>query len=110
LDLAVVRRDLAVTDYERTIQCAFREAADALVARGTLEEQVEAQRLVREAQADRLNLADQRFRAGVASTLDVLDAQRELFTAEQSLVQTRLLRLTNAVDVYRTLGGGLKVE
>jgi len=110
LDLAVVRRDLAVTDYERTIQTAFREAADALVARGTLEEQVEAQRLVREAQADRLNLADQRFRAGVASTLDVLDAQRELFTAEQSLVQTRLQRLTNAVDVYRTLGGGLKVE
>ena len=48
--------------------------------------------------------------AGVASSLDVLDAQRELFTAEQSLVQTRLLRLTNAVDVYRTLGGGLKVE
>ncbi|MDB5758101.1 MAG: efflux transporter outer rane subunit [Burkholderia sp.] len=110
LDLAVVRRDLAVTDYERTIQTAFREAADALVARGTLDEQVEAQRLVREAQADRLNLADQRFRAGVASTLDVLDAQRELFTAEQSLVQTRLQRLTNAVDVYRTLGGGLKVE
>ena len=110
LDLAFVRRDLAVTDYERTIQTAFREAADALVARGTLDEQVEAQRLVREAQADRLNLADQRFRAGVASTLDVLDAQRELFTAEQSLVQTRLQRLTNAVDVYRTLGGGLKVE
>jgi multidrug efflux system outer membrane protein len=110
LDLAVIRRDLAVTDYERTIQTAFREAADALVARGTLEEQVEAQRLVREAQADRLSLADQRFRAGVASSLDVLDAQRELFTAEQSLVQTRLLRLTNAVDVYRTLGGGLKAE
>ncbi len=110
LDLALVRRDLAVTDYERTIQTAFREAADTLVARGTLDEQVEAQRLVREAQADRLSLADQRFRAGVASSLDVLDAQRELFTAEQSLVQTRLLRLTNAVDVYRTLGGGLKVE
>ena len=110
LDLAFVRRDLAVSDYERTIQTAFREAADALVARGTLEEQVEAQRLVREAQADRLSLADQRFRAGVASSLDVLDAQRELFNAEQSLVQTRLLRLTNAVDVYRTLGGGLKVE
>jgi multidrug efflux system outer membrane protein len=62
---------------------------------------------VRAAPADRLNLADQRVRAGVASTLDVLDAQRELFTAEQSLVQTRLQRLTNSVDVYRTLGGGL---
>ena len=110
LDLAVVRRDLAVTDYERTIQTAFREAADALVARGTLDEQVEAQRLVRVAQADRLDLANQRFRAGVSSSLDVLDAERELFTAEQSLVQTRLLRLTNAVDVYRTLGGGLKAQ
>jgi multidrug efflux system outer membrane protein len=110
LDLAIVRKDLAVTDYERTIQTAFREAADALVARGTLEEQVEAQRLVREAQADRLSLVDQRFRAGVSSSLEVLDAERELFTAEQSLVQTRLLRLTNAVDVYRTLGGGLKVQ
>jgi multidrug efflux system outer membrane protein len=110
LDLAMVRRDLAVTDYERTIQTAFREAADALVARGTLDEQVEAQRQVREAQADRLSLVDQRFRAGVASTLDMLDAQRELFTAEQTLVKTRLQRLTNAVDVYRTLGGGLKVE
>jgi multidrug efflux system outer membrane protein len=110
LDLAIVRKDIAVTDYERTIQTAFREAADALVARGTLDEQVEAQRLVREAQADRLRLVDQRFRAGVSSSLEVLDAQRELFTAEQSLVQTRLLRLTNAVDVYRTLGGGLKVQ
>lgn len=110
LDLAFVRRDIAVADYEKTIQTAFREAADTLVARGTLDEQVEAQRLVRVAQADRLDLANQRFRAGVSSSLDVLDAERELFTAEQSLVQTRLLRLTNAVDVYRTLGGGLKAE
>ena len=58
-------------------------------------------------QAARLKFADQRFENGIASAIDVLDAQRELFTAEQALVQTRLLRLTNAVDLYRALGGGL---
>ncbi len=108
LSLAEVRDDLAVTDYERTIQVAFREVSDALVARSTLEEQVNAQRATQEAQADRLRLVDLRFRNGVASSLEVLDAQRELFTAEQSLVQTRLLRLTNAIDLYRALGGGVK--
>jgi multidrug efflux system outer membrane protein len=110
LQLAEVRRDLAVTDYEKTIQTAFREVSDALVARGTLEEQVEAQRRVQVAQAERLKLAQQRFQNGVSSSLDVLDAEREVFTAEQTLVQTRLLRLTNAIDVYRSLGGGLKVQ
>lgn len=108
LTLAKVRDNIAVTDYEKTVQTAFREVADALVARGALEEQVNDQRAVQEAQADRLRLADLRFQNGVASSIEVLDAQRELFTAEQSLVQTRLLRLTNAIDLYRALGGGLK--
>jgi multidrug efflux system outer membrane protein len=108
LDLAEVRKDLAVTDYERTIQVAFREVSDALVARGSLEEQIEAQRLTQVANADRLNLAGLRYKNGVASSLDVLDAQRELFSAQQSLVQARLLRLTNSIDLYRALGGGLK--
>jgi multidrug efflux system outer membrane protein len=110
LQLAEIRKNLAVTDYEKTIQTAFREVADALVARGTLDEQVEAQRRVQVAEVERLKLAQQRFQNGVSSSLDVLDAERELFTAEQSLVQTRLLRLTNAIDVYRSLGGGLKVQ
>lgn len=107
LSLAEVRNNLAVASYEKTVQTAFREVADALVARGAIDEQIDAQRRVQEAQADRLRLAEQRFQSGVASSLDVLDAQRELFSAEQSLVQTRLLRLTNAVDLYRSLGGGL---
>ncbi|MES2535044.1 MAG: efflux transporter outer membrane subunit [Pseudomonadota bacterium] len=107
LNLAEVRKEIAVSDYERTIQVAFREVADALVARGSLAEQVDAQRLVLEAQAERFKLADLRFRNGVSSSLEVLDAQRELFTAQQSLIQTRLLRLTNAIDLYRSLGGGL---
>jgi multidrug efflux system outer membrane protein len=108
LDLAEVRKNLAVTDYERTIQVAFREVSDALVARGSLDEQIEAQRLTQVANQDRLNLADLRYKNGVASSLDVLDAQRELFSAQQSLVQARLLRLTNSIDLYRALGGGLK--
>jgi multidrug efflux system outer membrane protein len=107
LNLTEVRTDTAVADYEKTIQIAFREVADALVARDTLNEQIDAQRAVQEAQAERLKLAGQRYQTGISSSLDLLDAQRELFSAEQSLVQARLLRLTNAIDLYRSLGGGL---
>ena len=108
LRVSQVDRDLAVTDYERSIQVAFREVADALVARGSFEEQVEAQERLRQGQADRLQLAEQRYRAGIASYLDVLDAQRELFDAEQDLVEARQQRLLNLVDLYRALGGGLQ--
>jgi multidrug efflux system outer membrane protein len=78
-----------------------------LAARGALNEQLDAQRTVTEAQAERLRLSDLRHKNGVSSGLDVLDAQRELFAAQQALVQVRLLRLTNAIDLYRALGGGL---
>lgn len=107
LTLTEVRKNMAITDYEKTIQTAFREVADALVARASLDQQIDAQRAVQEAQADRLRLADLRYQNGVSSFIDVLDAQRELFSAEQALVQARLLRLTNAIDLYRSLGGGL---
>lgn len=107
LDLAQVRSNIAVTDYEKTIQIAFREVADALDARATLASEIAAQQAVRDAQAARLELAQARYQNGVANYLDVLDAERELFTAEQQLLQTRLLKLTNAVDLYRSLGGGL---
>lgn len=107
LRLAEVRENIAVVEYEQTIQNAFREVADALVAREALDEQVEAQERLLEAQAGRLQLAEQRYQGGVASFLEVLDARRELFDAEQSLLQTRQLRLTNTIDLYRALGGGL---
>ncbi|WP_228893561.1 efflux transporter outer membrane subunit [Pseudoduganella aquatica] len=108
LNLSEVRKNIAVADYEKTIQTAFREVADALAARTYLGSQVAAQRAVQDAQADRLKLLQLRFDNGVASSLDVLDAQRELFSAEQSLVQARLLRTTSAIELYRALGGGLK--
>ncbi len=107
LDLAKVRANIAVADYEKTIQVAFREVADALDARATLATEITAQQAVRDAQAARLQLAQARYQNGVANYLDVLDAERELFNAEQQLLQTRLLKLTNAVDLYRALGGGL---
>ena len=107
LSLAEVRNNITVAEYEKSIQTAFREVADALTARAALDEQIEAQQAVQAAQAERLKLADLRYQSGVASSLDVLDAQRELFSAEQALVQARLLRLTNAIDLYRALGGGL---
>lgn len=107
LSLAQARNSLAVVDYERSIQVAFREVADALVARDLLDQQVEAQRLTVEAQADRARLSELRARNGIAGSLEVLDAQRELFAAQQALIQARQLRLTNAVDLYRSLGGGL---
>ncbi|HAT29671.1 MAG TPA: multidrug transporter [Janthinobacterium sp.] len=107
LSLSETRKNLAVADYEKTIQVAFREVADALAARSYLGQQVTAQRAVQEAQAARLQLLRLRYENGISSTLDVLDAQRELFSAQQALVQARLLRVSGAIDLYRALGGGL---
>lgn len=107
LDLAKVRANIAVANYEKTIQVAFREVADALDARATLADEIKAQEAVRNSQTARLELAQARYKNGVSNYLDVLDAERELYTAEQQLLATRLLRLTNAVDLYRSLGGGL---
>lgn len=108
LSLAQVRNNVAIADYERTIQTAFREVADTLVARATFDEQIDAQRASTEAQAERLRLADQRYKSGVTSSLDLLDAERDLFAGQQALIQARQQRLTNAIDLYRALGGGLK--
>lgn len=107
LDLTNVRKNIQIANYEKTIQTAFAEVADALVARGTLEDQVNSQAQVRDAEAARYELSTMRFRNGVASQLDQLDSQRQLFSADQALIQARQLRLNNAIDLYRSLGGGL---
>jgi multidrug efflux system outer membrane protein len=106
LDVAQVNRDIAIAQYERSIQNAFREVSDALAGRATLGEQLRAQAAQVEALAITFRLADLRYRAGAASFLDILDAQRSLFAAQQALVQTRALRLQNLVTLYRVLGGG----
>ncbi|WP_211460723.1 efflux transporter outer membrane subunit [Collimonas silvisoli] len=107
LSLSEIRKNLAIASYEKTIQSAFREVADALVARGTLEEELSAQDAFVKAQEQRVKLTDLRYKNGIASSTDRLNAQRDLFSAQQALIQTRQLRLNNAIDLYRSLGGGL---
>ena len=106
LDVAEVRRSIQVAGYERAIQGAFREVADALVARAALDEQLRAQEARVRAEERRNHLADLRYRKGVDSYLTVLTAQRDLYAAQQLLIQSRLARLSNLVDLYRALGGG----
>lgn len=106
LESATAARSIAIAQYEKSIQTAFREVADALAGRATLTEQLRAQQAQAQAEAVRYRLSDLRYRNGVASYLDLLDAQRSLFTARQALVQTRLAQLQNQVALYRALGGG----
>jgi len=106
LDVATIRRDIGIAQYEKAIQTAFREVADGLAARGTYDDQLAAQERYTAAQQRSLQLAEFRYRNGVDSYLDVLTAQTGLYGAQQALVTTRLQRMTNLVDLYRTLGGG----
>jgi multidrug efflux system outer membrane protein len=106
LDLAEIRRELAVASYEKAVQTAFREVADALSARQRLAEQVRVQQEARAAQAERARLAKLRYDNGAAAFLEVLDAQRDLLSAEQQLVQTRRALLSARVGLYAALGGG----
>jgi NodT family efflux transporter outer membrane factor (OMF) lipoprotein len=103
---ANVQRDIAVAQYERAIQSAFREVSDALAGRATLGEQLQAQANVAEAEGVRMKLSQLRYDNGVSSYLDLLDAQRSLFTAQQALIQTRAAQLQNQVLLYKALGGG----
>ncbi len=106
LDLAEVRRDLAVTNYEKTVQAAFRDVSDALSARHWLTEQVRIAQATLAAQTERARLSQLRYDNGSAPYFEVLDAQRELLTAEQQLVQTRRALLSSRVSLYAALGGG----
>ena len=107
LDAAHLSRDTNVAQYEKAIQTAFREVQDALVARGSLNDQLAAQQALVTASAEAYRLADMRFRGGVDSYLDALDAQRTLYSAQQTLQQVRLTRLQNLVTLYKALGGGM---
>lgn len=106
LDSALAGRDIALAQYEKAIQNAFREVSDALAGRATLGDQLRAQQAQVDAEADRARLAELRYRNGVASSLEVLDAQRSLFAAQQALAQTRLAQRQNQVVLYKVLGGG----
>ncbi|MBL8361092.1 MAG: efflux transporter outer membrane subunit [Rubrivivax sp.] len=106
LKAAEVARDIAVAQYERAIQSAFREVADALAGRATLGEQLQAQQRLLDAERERTRLADLRYRNGATSFLELLDAQRSLYAAQQGLVQVQAQAAQNLVALYRVLGGG----
>ena len=108
LDAAQVNRDIATAQYEKAVQSAFREVADALAGRATLGEQLRAQQAQAAAEQVRTKLADLRYRNGASSYLDVLDAQRSLFTAQQAVVQAQAAERQNRVTLYKVLGGGWK--
>ena len=106
LEVARVRTRIEVARYEKAIQVAFREVSDALVARATLDEQLEAQTARAAAEQRRFEISETRYRNGVESYLAVLAAQQDLFAAQQQLIDLRLARLVNVVALYKALGGG----
>jgi multidrug efflux system outer membrane protein len=98
-------REARIGQYQKTIQTAFREVADALARRGTIGAQLDAQVKLEAAARDSYELANARYREGVESYLSSLDAQRTLYGAQRTLASTRLIRATNLVELYRALGG-----
>ncbi|MGR3894579.1 AdeC/AdeK/OprM family multidrug efflux complex outer membrane factor [Pseudomonas sp. 1176_21] len=106
LDYSKIQKDINVAKYEKTIQTAFQEVSDGLAARQTFNEQLQAQRDLVEANQDYYRLAERRYRIGIDSNLTFLDAQRNLFSAQQALISDRLSQLVSEVNLYKALGGG----
>jgi multidrug efflux system outer membrane protein len=104
---AKAQRDAAVATYEKAIQTAFREVADALAQRGTIEEQLAAQAALTASSEEAYRLSEARYERGSDTYLNALVAQRTFYSARQTLTQTRLARATNLVTLYTQLGGGL---
>ena len=108
LDAAKIRQEIQVVNYEAAVQSAFRDVADALVAREQLEQAHAAKQRQSKAYADNLHLVNLRYQHGVSSALDLLDAERSNYSANTTLLASQLSRLENMADLYKALGGGLK--
>ncbi len=106
LKVAEADRAISLAQYEKAIQTAFREAADALIQRDPLNRQLDAQQSLVEATAASYRLSRARFDKGVDNYLVVLDSQRAQYAAQQGLITVRLAGLTNQVTLYKVLGGG----
>ncbi|UYC12584.1 efflux transporter outer membrane subunit [Xanthomonas sp. CFBP 8445] len=110
LDASRLGKDIAVAQYEKAIQSAFAEVADALAARDHLQAQLTAQQALVDASQRSYTLADARYRAGLDGHLAVLDAQRSLYAAQQALIALRLQDASNRVTLYQVLGGGADAQ
>ena len=106
LSVAETSRDIQVATYEKAIQTAFREVADALAERSTLNERLAAQQAQVDAYATALRLSTERYRSGADSFLTVLDSQRSLYSAQSSLITLKLTEQSNRMTLFKTLGGG----
>lgn len=105
-DVTKVEREISVAQYEKAIQTAFKEVADALAVQGTVNRQIAAQQSLVDAVAETYRLSNARYTKGIDNYLGVLDAQRSLYAAQQGLIVLRLAQLTNRVSIYKVLGGG----
>jgi multidrug efflux system outer membrane protein len=103
--LTQAEREAAVANYQKAIQTAFREVADALARRGTMGPELDARQRQAAAAADNLRLSEARYRAGIENFLASLDAQRSSYSAQRVLVATKLTEAENLVDLYQALGG-----
>ena len=108
VDVSKIGKKLEIANYEKAIQTAFREVADALAIRSILDEKLKAQELLLNAEQKRFDLTSARYQQGVDNYVDVLLAQQDLYTAQQNLLEFQAARLLNAVALYRSLGGGWK--
>ncbi|HGF7177018.1 TPA: efflux transporter outer membrane subunit [Vibrio cholerae] len=108
LELAKVRKSASIAEYEKAIQVAFKEVTDGLVGSETYQLQTIAQKRVVSAAERRAKLSDLRYKAGVERRLELLDSQRQLYLAKQTLLELKQQELNNAVFLYKALGGGLK--
>jgi multidrug efflux system outer membrane protein len=106
LDVANLNKRIEIANYEKAIQTAFREVADALSARASLDEQLDGQQKLVAAEQGRYDLADARYRNGVDNYLTVLSAQQDLYTAQENLVALQYSRLANLITLFQALGGG----
>jgi multidrug efflux system outer membrane protein len=106
LDSAKAGRDIAVANYEKAVQTAFREVSDGLAVQSTIAERVGSQERLVAAANDTVRLSQARYGAGIDSSLSVLDAQRTLYTSQKTLIVARLARETNLATLYKALGGG----
>lgn len=105
-DVTKIEKEMHIAQYEKAIQTAFREVADALAVKSTINQRIAAQESMVEALTEAYRLANLRYTKGIDSYLSVLDAQRSLYAAQQGLIMLRLARLNNMIELYKTLGGG----
>ncbi|MBF2719424.1 efflux transporter outer membrane subunit [Psychrobacter sp. NG254] len=109
-DVAQIERDQTLTSYEASIQTAFREVSDVLATRATLGEQLEAQYRLQDNFEQTYQIADARFKAGLDNYLDVLDAQRSLFSTQQGILDLELQKIVSQIELYQALGGGANLD